>query len=189
MASAQEIEIKVRIPNLEEFAKKLKQAGFGMLTPRSHEMNTLYDFPDRRLRGRGQLIRIRKYGDKWTLTHKSKGSSDKHKSRTETETQIADGEALAHVFAAIGMEPSFRYEKYRAEWSDDVGHILIDETPIGEIVELEGSPEWIDRTAAKLGIKESEYITQSYAEMFSDWCRRTRSAAKEMTWQQCETNL
>jgi adenylate cyclase class 2 len=83
------------------------------------------------------------------------------------------------------MEPSFRYEKFRAEWTDGIGHIVIDETPIGNIVELEGPPEWIDRTAAKLGIKESEYVTQSYAEMFADWCRRTRSAAKEMTWQQC----
>jgi adenylate cyclase class 2 len=186
MAPAQEIEVKLRVSNLEEFTMKVQHAGFRLVTPRTHESNTLYDFPDRRLRGRGQLIRIRKYGEKWTLTHKSRGSSDKHKSRAETETQVTDGEALAHVLTSIGMEPSFRYEKYRAEWTDGVGHILIDETPIGNIVELEGPPEWIDRTAAKLGIKESEYITQSYAEMFADWCRRTRSAAKEMTWQQCE---
>lgn len=185
--AAQEVEVKLRVSDLEAFTAKVQRAGFRLVTPRTHEMNVLYDFPDRRLRARGQLVRIRKYGDKWTLTHKSRGSSDKHKSRAETETQVADGEALAHVLKAIGLEESFRYEKYRAEWTDALGHVVIDETPIGNIAELEGAPEWIDRTAAKLGIRESEYITQSYAEMFVDWCRRTRSPAKEMTWTQCDS--
>jgi adenylate cyclase class 2 len=100
----------------------------------------------------------------------------------ETETKLEDGEALAQIFEAIGLIPSFRYEKYRAEWSDGEGHVVLDETPIGDIVELEGDPEWIDRVAKQLGIKESEYITQSYAQMFYAWKDATGSKAREMTW-------
>jgi len=181
---AEEVEIKLLVNNIELLAHKLSESDFKLVTPRTHEMNTLYDFPDRRLRMRGEVLRIRKYGSRWTLTYKNKGSSGKHKSRTETETQVQDGEALAHIFGAIGLFPSFRYEKYRAEWSDDEGHVVLDETPIGNIAELEGPPDWIDRTAARLGIKESEYITQSYAQLFAAWCERTRSKARDMTWEE-----
>jgi adenylate cyclase class 2 len=179
---AEEVEVKVRIGDVSELSRKLSAAGFRLITPRTHEMNTLYDFSDGRLRARGEVLRIRKYGSKWTLTHKSKGNTGKHKSRVETETELADGEALAHIFEAIGLAPSFRYEKYRAEWSDGEGHVVIDETPIGNIAELEGSPVWIDRTAEILAINESEYITASYAQMFGEWRLKTGSKAREMTW-------
>jgi adenylate cyclase class 2 len=179
---SQEVEVKLRVDDLDALTRKLSANGFKLVTPRTHEMNILYDFPKGDLRRRGEVLRIRKYGDKWTVTHKSKGDAGKHKARTETETRLEDGEALAHIFKSIGLAPSFRYEKYRAEWSDGQGDVVLDETPIGDIVELEGGPEWIDRTAAKLGIKESEYITQSYAQMFYSWREETGSRAREMTW-------
>jgi len=179
---SQEVEIKLKIGDLDELTRQLKSANFKLVTPRTHEMNTLYDFPGGHLRSRGEVLRIRKYGDKWTVTHKTKGNAAKHKSRMETETRLEDGEALAHIFESVGLTPSFRYEKYRAEWSDGDGHIVLDETPIGNIVELEGDPEWIDRIAKQLGIKESEYITQSYVQMFYAWKDETGSKAKEMTW-------
>jgi len=182
MPPAPEVEIKLRIRDLAAWTQKLTASGFKLLTPRTHELNTLYDFSDGRLRSRGEILRIRKYGETWTLTHKSKGNAGKHKSRMETETQIADGEALAHMLESLGVTPAFRYEKYRAEFSDGEGHVVLDETPIGDIAELEGTPEWIDRTAARLNIKESEYLTLSYVQMFSDWRARTGSQAREMTW-------
>lgn len=179
---SQEVEVKLRVADLGALTRRLSAARFKLVTPRTHEMNTLYDFPGGQLRARGEVLRIRKYGNKWTVTHKTKGSAGKHKSRVETETKLEDGEALAHIFEAVGLTPSFLYEKYRAEWSDGEGHVVLDETPIGNIAELEGAPEWIDRTAKQLGIKESEYITQSYTQMFYAWCDETGSKAKEMTW-------
>jgi adenylate cyclase class 2 len=182
MPPAQEVEVKLLVSDLDSLTRKLIASGFKLVTPRTHEMNTLYDFSGGRLRSRGEVLRIRKYGDKWTITHKTKGSAGKHKSRMETETKVEDGEALAHIFEALGLAPSFRYEKYRAEWGDGEGHVVLDETPIGNIAELEGPPEWIDRVAKALGIKESQYITQSYAQMFYAWCEQTDSKAREMTW-------
>jgi adenylate cyclase class 2 len=184
MSSAQEVEVKFRIGDLDALTARLQKSGFRLVTARTHEMNTLYDFDDGRMRTRGEVLRIRKYGEKWTVTHKSKGTAGKHKSRTETETQVANGEALARIFESLGLTPSFRYEKFRAEWTDDDGHVVLDETPIGNIAELEGPAEWIDRTAESLGIKESEYITLSYAQMFYDWRRKTGSRAKDMTWKE-----
>jgi adenylate cyclase class 2 len=86
------------------------------------------------------------------------------------------------ILRALGFAPTFRYEKYRAEWSDGTGHVVLDETPIGSFGEIEGPPRWIDRTARALGIARRDYITETYAPMFFAWKRRTRSPALEMTF-------
>jgi adenylate cyclase, class 2 len=177
-----ETEIKFLVHDLEQLRKSLVDAGFREVTPRTHEMNTLFDTPGHDLQKRGELLRIRKYGYKWLLTHKSKGQSSRHKSRVEIETEVADGEKLDTIFRSLGYEPSFRYEKFRAEWSDHNGHVVVDETPIGNIAEIEGDPAWIDPTAEKLGINEKDYITKNYATLFFEWKAKTGSPAREMTW-------
>jgi adenylate cyclase class 2 len=182
MTSNQEIEIKFRITGLRALNQRLKKSRFRLLTPRTHEMNTLYDLPGRPLRRRGDLLRLRQYGPKWTLTHKSKGETGRHKTRVEYETQVADGREMEAILAALGFVPTFRYEKFRAEWSDGKGHVVVDQTPVGDFGEIEGPPEWIDRTAEVLQIAPADYITQSYSELFFQWKRRTRNPAKEMTF-------
>jgi adenylate cyclase class 2 len=177
-----EVEIKFLVDDVQELERKLREAGFTLQTPRTHEMNTLYDTPDGTLRSRDELLRIRKYGDRWLLTHKAKGASGRHKSRTETETGIEDGEELAGILHALGFTPSFRYEKFRSEWSDGKGHVVVDQTPIGNLSEIEGEPQWIDATAKRLGVGREQYITKNYAQLFMDWKARTGSNAEEMTF-------
>lgn len=183
MGVENEVEIKFAVKDVEALRRTLLNCGFREQTPRTHEMNTLYDRPGQDLRHRGELLRIRKYGDRWTLTHKSKGSTGRHKSRNEIETGVTNGENLDAIFGALGYLPSFRYEKFRAEWTDDHGHVVIDETPIGDFAEIEGAPEWIDRVATLIGIDENEYITRNYATLFQEWKQRSGIAAKEMTWE------
>jgi adenylate cyclase, class 2 len=182
MATNKEIEIKFRLKDLKSLTHKLRSAGFRELTKRTHEMNTLYDLPGNPLRARGELLRLRKYGSEWLLTHKAKGKAARHKSRAETETKVADGRSMEAILHALGFVPTFRYEKFRAEWTDGKGHVVLDETPIGNLGEIEGSARWIDRVAKQLGIKRKEYITKSYAELFFDWKKATRSPATEMTF-------
>ena len=145
-------------------------------------MNSLYDLPGQALRRRGELLRLRKYGADWVLTHKARGRAGRHKSRVETETKVRDGEKMDAILRALGYAPVFRYEKFRAEWGEGEGKVVLDETPIGNFGEIEGSPPWIDRTARLLGISPRDYITQSYAELFFKWKRRVRSRATEMTF-------
>ena len=183
MASNKEVEIKFRVNQVRALARLLRAAGFRQVTPRTHEQNTLYDLPGRILRKRGEVLRLRKYGDIWLLTHKEKGKVIRHKSRVETETKIADGEKLEKILQSLGYTPTFRYEKFRAEWSDGKGHVVVDETPIGCFGEIEGPARWIDRTAQLLSIDRSSYITQSYVELFFAWKQRTRSRARDMTFQ------
>jgi adenylate cyclase class 2 len=182
MAVQKEVEIKFEVASPAVLGRALRKAGFRQLTRRTHEMNTLYDLPGQRLRRRGELLRLRKYGKLWVLTHKAKGTAGRHKSRIELETPVADGVALDAILHALGYTPAFRYEKFRAEWSDGAGHVVVDETPIGNFAEIEGPPAWIDRTARLLKVRPNQYLTESYAELFFAWKRQNRSPAREMTF-------
>jgi len=59
---ANEVEIKFRVDDLRRLARKLKAAGFRLVTPRTREINTLYDLPGAVLRNRKELLRLRQYG-------------------------------------------------------------------------------------------------------------------------------
>lgn len=177
-----EVEIKFRIDSLRPLTRKLREAGFRQFTPRTHEMNTLYDLPGQALRKRGELLRLRQYGSRWVLTHKAKGKAGRHKIRAEIETPVAEGKKMDAILRALGFSPTFQYEKFRAEWADKQGHVVLDETPIGNFGEIEGPARWIDRTARRLGIHPRQYITDTYAGLFFAWKRRKRSSADQMTF-------
>jgi adenylate cyclase, class 2 len=121
-----EIELKFPIADLAHLESLLPALGFLLDTPRTFEQNTLYDTAARTLRESRQLLRIRRYGDLWTVTHKRipSGAPDsdpnapaRYKVRIETETQLGDGPSLGAVFEQLGYFPVFRYEKFRTEWS------------------------------------------------------------------------
>ena len=212
-----EIELKFPIDDLAQLQSRLPAIGFLLDTPRTFELNTLYDTPGRTLRGSKQLLRIRQYGDIWTLTHKRQpdsasidnsaefGPAAKYKVRIETETRVDDGPALGAIFERLGYAPVFRYEKFRTEWSqttttiegplfagvpeslefpapNPICHLVLDETPIGDYVELEGPPAWIDKTLARLGVDQASCLTESYGRLFLAWKTRTGSAADNLTF-------
>jgi adenylate cyclase class 2 len=183
---AVETEIKFRVADVAELTERLKSAGFALETARAFESNVLYDTPDRDLRARTEILRIRSYAGRWTVTHKrlpdTGPGEDRHKHRIETETEVADGNVLAEVFQSLGLVEAFRYEKYRTEWKDGAGHCVVDETPIGNFAELEGSAEWIDEAAGRLGIDSADYITLSYGRLFDQWREQHHSDAKDLTF-------
>jgi adenylate cyclase class 2 len=181
-----ETEIKFLLTDVAEFAARLAAAGFTLQTPRTFESNVLYDTPERTMRARTEILRIREYAGRWTVTHKRPPedgpAEDLHKHRIETETEVGDGAALAEVFRSLGLRAAFRYEKWRAEWTDGEGHCVVDETPIGDYAELEGTSEWIDRAAARLGVPQDLYLTLSYGRLFDLWKQEHNSSVEDLTF-------
>ena len=194
--STAEIELKFPLLDPAALSGQLPPLGFHLVTPRTFEVNTLYDSDDRALRDVRQLLRIRKYGTLWTVTHKRAPDTSlglfgrineltsRYKVRYETETTLADGEQLAAIFEHLGYHPVFRYEKFRAEWSDNTGHIVIDETPIGTWAEAEGPTAWIDSILTSLGVDQSTCSTESYGRLFTQWKERTGSPARNLTFEE-----
>jgi adenylate cyclase class 2 len=190
-----EIELKVPVTDPEALQTRLPALGFQLVTPRTFEHNTLYDTPNRDLRSRREILRIRQYGPLCTVTHKRLPSQQdpvdttRYKIRIETETTVAEPEAMAEIFQQLGYSPAFVYEKYRSEWSCATGadgsvlaHLVIDETPIGTYAELEGPTAWIDQTLADLNIDPATCLTDSYGKLFLDWKQRTASPAENLTF-------
>ena len=185
--TAVETEVKFRVHDLPRLEALLASAGFQQVTPRTFEHNTLFDTPDRALRAQQSILRVRRYGDRWVVTHKAlppngNPTSERHKHRIETESEVDDGEALATIFTSLGYQPAFTYEKWRTEYADATGHCVIDETPIGLFAELEGPSDWIDSTAATLGLNQSDLMTLSYGRLFDQWREESGSSAQNLTF-------
>jgi adenylate cyclase, class 2 len=178
-----EIEIKLRLQGeLAEIRRKLRRLGFRVRKPRSFESNILFDNTKRTLRKHGKLLRVRRVNAHGLLTFKGPSVPGRYKKRLETETNLQDSDAAEAILAHIGYHPVFRYEKFRTEYgaSDGAGHVLLDETPIGNFLELEGSPRWIDRTARLLGFSSDDYINRSYGYLYLAYCRERGTRPKNM---------
>ncbi len=120
------------------------------------------------------LLRLRQAGDKHVITWKGKGEPGPHKSRPELETTLMSGENMHKILGQLGFAPTFRYEKFRTEFSekDRLGVVTVDETPIGNFIEIEGPSEWIDATAQRLGFSPADYILDSYGRLYLAACER-----------------
>jgi adenylate cyclase class 2 len=179
-----EIEIKLRLPDkLSKIRHRLHENGFRIVKHRIHESNTLFDNSKLALRHHGKLIRLRDVGPHRVLTYKGPSERQtRYKKRHEIEIELQDGRGLDEILSHLGYRPVFRYEKFRTEYAktSQNGKVLLDETPIGNFLEIEGSPRWIDRTARLLGFSPSDYITRSYGYLYLAHCRERRVAPKNM---------
>ena len=96
---------------------------------------------------------------------------------------LPDNARVETIFTHMGYRPVFRYEKFRTEYTKRAGNggkVLLDETPIGNFLEIEGSPRWIDRSARLLGFSSEDYITRSYGYLYLAYCREKRIPPKDM---------
>jgi adenylate cyclase class 2 len=175
MGSGHETEVKIRLSNAAGVAGRLAGAGLKLSVARQFETNTLYDTTEQDLRTQGMILRLRQVGDKNVVTWKGPGAPGRHKSRAELETKVESIETLGQILGQLGYAASFRYEKFRTEFSDPAnpaGTVTLDETPIGDFLELEGPGDWIDQTAKRLGFSEEDYVLDSYGRLYLADCER-----------------
>lgn len=180
-----ETEIKLRIEQLAAVRRRLRRLGFLPLGPRMLERNFVFDSHDFSLRKSGRLLRLRLKGREWWLTFKDRPKAGaKYKIRREIETKVEDGERLVEILERLGYFPVFQYEKYRTEFQQPgrKGKIMLDETPLGNFIELEGPASWIDRIASSLGYRPEDYILASYGSLYLAWCAKRGLPPGNMTF-------
>ena len=167
MASGIEREIKLRIPGAAAAREALARLGATLQRPRQLEDNVLFDDAQSSLRRTGRSLRVRRTGERGLVTFKGpRSDSEGVKSRPEIEAEVGDPAALRAVLEAVGFRAVFRYQKQREvyRWKD--AEIVVDETPIGVFVEIEGPLSAIHEAASALGYGPSDYIRDSYADLF-----------------------
>jgi adenylate cyclase class 2 len=168
-----EIEIKLRFDSADAARARLRTLGPRLLQERIFEDNVLFDRRHDPLTPEGKLLRLRRVGSRSLLTYKAPaGESDRHRVRQEEETHVSDHEGMRRILTALGFSPWYRYQKHRTVFEIDGLHLCLDETPLGCFLELEGSPEAIDRTAARLGFDADDYVRESYRELHEQAARK-----------------
>jgi adenylate cyclase, class 2 len=181
-----EIEIKLWIPTtLPQIRRAIKMLKFERTKRRILEQNIIFDTPGLSLRRKGEIIRVRRVGKRSILTYKGPPKGGRHKSREELECDVDDPDRMQQILERLGYHPVFRYEKFREEYERPGQHgtITVDETPIGNFLELEGAPKWIDKTARQLGFSRADYITRSYGNLYLAWCQEHGIAPSDMVFQ------
>jgi adenylate cyclase, class 2 len=193
--TAREIEIKLRIDDLRSLIRNLKRLG-ATQHGRVLEQNALYDTPDSDFRSRGRLLRLRLEtparselipggARRAIVTAKApvpayRTRRSRYKEKLERELPVRSSSRLPSALRAIGLRPSFRYEKYRTTFRLPGLHLDLDETPLGIFLELEGSPRRIDRAARALGFAPNAYINGTYWDLYAADCRRRGRRATNM---------
>lgn len=182
--TGQETEIKLRLPDPATGRRLLRAAGFRVTVRRSFESNVIFDTNNARLRSEGMVLRIRSFRGKAILTWKGRSQSEVYKSRTEIETAVSSKDAAVLILEGLGLFPQFVYEKYRTEYHKgrSFGVVVLDETPIGTFLEIEGNPRTIDSAAKALGFNRDDYITASYGSLYRAYCEEQRVPAGSMVF-------
>lgn len=172
-----EIEVKIEIVNIDEMRQIILKNGFKSVSPYTFEHNTIYDTPDRQMKKKGCLIRLRKKHaengeENCILTVKRPPSvpvpSSQYKSREEIESKISNPDAITALLQEMQLNVFFIYEKYREVFKGiDLPIIItLDHTPVGNYIEIEAAPGLIDQTAVKLGFTKNHYLTDTYFDLF-----------------------
>jgi adenylate cyclase class 2 len=183
MPSHAEVEIKLPVDDRSAVRRRLLAIGLRVRSRRALERNMVYDTPAGELRSTGRLLRLRRYGPASVLTFKGPPRSGRHKVREEREVAVADPAGFAAILERLGYRPVFYYEKYRTVFGGArAGQAALDETPIGDFLELEGAPRWIDSTARRLGYQPADYITASYGSLYLDFCEETGAQPDRMAF-------
>ena len=186
--NGQEIEVKFYVKDLKRVEARLLELGAALIQPRVHESNIRFDLPDGSLRAGSRVLRLRRAEDV-RLTYKGKGQSiNGVLARDEIEFTVGDFETARQFLEALGYAQIAVYEKFRAtyemqtsEVSDPKGalrrdfgslvHIMLDELPYGEFVEIEGpGVDSIRLTATRLGLDWEAAVDAGYLTLFKRFC-------------------
>ena len=186
-----ETEVKISTPDISAIRKRLRELGFSLFHRRTLEDNTLFDTPDRSLRKVRSILRLRRYGSHWEVTFKGTPVADPlYKSRLEVEFGVEAPQPIRAMFEALGFSPVFRYQKYRSQYAPlpkggrrrAFPLVALDETPIGNFMEIEGSRSSIDKLARQLGYSRSDYSTASYGALYLEECRKRQIPPGDMVF-------
>jgi len=182
-----EIEVKLRIRNLQRLRRDLLEMGCKERVARSLERNWTWDFPGQLLRQQGKLLRVRQYSGRCLLTFKGAAKQSRHfKIREERETAVQDRRILDLILERLGLQVMFRYEKFRTSYSLRLRgerrsvDLSVDETPIGNYLEIEGAEADIQKVAEQLGFGEDAFIKESYLTLFAK--SRSRKGRRDMVF-------
>lgn len=180
-----ETEVKIKIGSIDETKNKLLNLNAELYKKRALETDEYFD-KKASLRKTGKVLRLRdnsiltykgheqnKQKNKYEKKQKNKQNMKQTmKIREEIEVMIDNAENLKKILEKIGFSVSARKEKYREAYVLNLTKICIDETPIGNYIEIEGTKEGVKQIAIALGFSEKQFIKKSYSTLWEEYARQ-----------------
>jgi len=172
-----EIEVKIRIDDLPAIREKLAGMGAQVLQERHLEDDTFYDFRGRELTRKKMALRLRLRGRRAILTFKgTPRPSRRFKVREELETEVRNDKQARRILKALGLVPVFRYAKQRALLRLGRVRLCLDETAVGNFLEIEGERNRITALLRSLGIPARSMIKRDYVDLLQEAGRTKKKA-------------
>ncbi len=165
--SYEEIEVKFIVDDVATIRQRIIGLEASLHRPKTYEDNWCFDTPDQRFQQADQLLRLRR-DHRVLLTYKEPPltADSEFKVRQEYEIEVSDFDQARALVEKLGFSPSLRYEKYRETFRYGETEILLDETPLGVFVEIEGTRSSIDAITNQLELDDANRITASYGDIF-----------------------
>src|SRR5437588_3337830 len=159
MSRTYESEEKLPCDDLE----RLSRAGFELrvVELRHFEDNWLLDSPRRKLFHQGEALRVRSVNGIGWVTYKGAVREDQSPVKVREEIEFeTDAPDRVELLARLGYHRSFRYQKYRTVYEiavdDHKLHVVLDQTPMGNFIEIEGNEAAIVRVLEAAGFSAND---------------------------------
>jgi predicted adenylyl cyclase CyaB len=177
-----EVELKAVVDDLDT-RRKLIERGGGQPEFIGRLVDRRYDSARNELMSRDHVLRLRVYerdGEKeghldW------KGETryeDGYKVREEISTSVGDPDVFATILANLGLRVVREIEREIAQYSLAGATVRFERYPrMDDLVEVEGSPEAIEKAISILGIPRSSFTTGRLADFVFAFQDRTGQRA------------
>jgi adenylate cyclase class 2 len=175
-----ETEIKFKIDSLHEVKRKIKGRG-GIYESSFFEDNIVFDDENGTLFKKTYLLRLRKC-DRITLTAKKPIEKDQYKVMEEHEVEVSDFEKTIGILNLLGYHKVFRYQKMRETFAFNETKVNLDDTPIGNYIEIEGEKKDIEQSVKLLGLDMNRGISKNYLELYREYCKETGKEPSDMVF-------
>ena len=187
--SNQEMEVKFYVGDLDGIVTRLHELEARLIQRRVLETNLRFDLPDGSLRSEGRVLRLRR-DTVARFTYKGPSKNEQGVlSRTEIEFTVGDFEKAKEFMEALGYQKLLYYDKYRTTYalpqtSEVRAHIMLDELPYGNFVEIEGeSSETIRAIAYQLNLNMDAAIGTSYTALFERARKSLRLVFRDLSFE------
>ena len=187
--SNQEIEVKFYVRDVDRIITRLHDLEARLIQRRVLETNLRFDLPNGDLRSEGRVLRLRRDTEA-RFTYKGPSTNEQGVlSRTEIEFTVGDFEKAKEFMEALGYQKLLYYDKYRTTYalpqtSEVLAHIMLDELPYGNFVEIEGeSSEMIRAVADQLSLNWDTAIGTSYAALFEHARKVLRFVFRDLSFE------
>jgi len=157
-------EIEVKIIEIDSRRVEENLANLGAAKTFDGAIETwFFDFQDGKLTQAGDLLRLRRIGDKTNLTFKKFVEGSSAKIRDEYEVSVSDFEKTCQILESLGLVSTLRMKKHRASYrlkggvEVDVDKYGGEYSHIPELLEIEGKDvEAVHLHAKLLGFRPEE---------------------------------